>query len=140
MNFVLELYKTHPLNTLPNHYIQLEQNCGKNAYWMSFLCVQFNTCFIFLQLLLCCAEILLEKYPVQQLTMSSCLVVKQDFPNTNVIINYHILIICNWSGYGYINFHFNLQIFVRSLEHNMKWIALPNTLSEKSMHISVIFW
>ena len=60
-----------------------------------FLCVQMGTYLIFLQLLLFCEEILLEKYPVWQLTMPSCLVVKQNFPNTNVIVNYHILIICN---------------------------------------------
>ena len=59
------------------------------------------------------------------------LVVKQNFPNTNIIVNYHILIIHNWSGYSYINF---------CLAYNVKWIATPNTLFEKSMHISVIFW
>ena len=69
-----------------------------------FLCVQMGTYFkFFLQLLLFCEEILLEKYPVWHLTMSSCSVIKHNFPNTNVIINY-ILIICNWSGYGYFNF------------------------------------
>ena len=51
--------------------------------------------FNFLQLLLCCQEILLEKYPVWQLTTLSNLVVKQNFLNTNTIVNYHILIIHN---------------------------------------------
>ena len=60
-----------------------------------FLCVQMGTYLIFLQLLLCCEEILLEKYPVRQLTMLSCSVVKQNFLNTNIIVNYHILIIRN---------------------------------------------
>ena len=60
-----------------------------------FLCVQMGTYLIFLQVLLCCTEILLEKYPVQQLTIMSNSVVKRNFPNTNVIVNYHILIICN---------------------------------------------
>ena len=50
-----------------------------------------------------------------QLTMPSCLVVKQNFLSTNVIVNYHTLIIHNWSGYGYFNFHSNWQIFVRGL-------------------------
>ena len=46
-----------------------------------FLCVQMGTYFIFLQLLLFCEEILLEKYPIQQLTMPSCSVVKQNQRN-----------------------------------------------------------
>ena len=33
--------------------------------------------------------------------MPSCLVVEQNFPNTNIIVYYHILIFCNLSGYGY---------------------------------------
>ena len=41
-----------------------------------FLCVQMGTYLIFLQLLLFYEEILLEKYPVWQLTMLSHLVVK----------------------------------------------------------------
>ena len=77
------------------HYIQMEQNYGKNAYWMSFLCVQMGTYLIFLQLLLFCEEILIEKYPAWQLTMLSSSVFKQNFPNTNVIVNYHFLITCN---------------------------------------------
>ena len=61
-----------------------------------FLCVQIGTYSIyFLQQLLCCEEILLEKYPVWQMTMLSCLMVKQNFLNTNVIVNYNILIIRN---------------------------------------------
>ena len=63
----------------------------------------------FLQLFLCYKEILLEKYPVWQLIVSSSLVFKQNFLNTKVIVNYHILIICNWSGYGYMNFCSNWQ-------------------------------
>ena len=59
------------------------------------MCVRMGTYLIFLQLLLFCKEILLEKYPVWQFTVPSCLVVKQNFLNTNVIVNYHILIICN---------------------------------------------
>ena len=114
--------------TLSIHYIQMELNYGKNVYWTSFLCVQMGTYSIFLQQLLFCEEILLEKYPVWQLTMPSCSVATQNFPNTNVIVNYHILIICNWSGYGYFNFHSNWQIFVRCWAYNMKWIAIPNTL------------
>ena len=59
-----------------------------------FVCVyKWIHILIFLELLLCCAEILLEKYPVQQLTVPSNSVVKQNFLNTNVIANYHILII-----------------------------------------------
>ena len=105
-----------------------------------FLCVQMGTYLIFLQILLFCEEILLEKYPVWQLTMLSCSVVKQNFPNTNIIVNYHILIICNWSGYDYFNFCSNWQIFVRCWVYNVKWIVISITLFEKSMHISVILW
>ena len=79
------------------------------------LCVQMGSYLIFLQLLLCCEEILLEKYLVWQLTMPSYWVVKQNFLNTNVIVNYHILIIHNLSGYGYFNFCSNWQIFVRHM-------------------------
>ena len=42
------------------------------------LCVQMGTYLNFLQLLLFCEEILLEKYPARQLTMPSCSVVKQN--------------------------------------------------------------
>ena len=49
----------------------------------------------FLQLLLYCADILLEQYPVLQLTIPFSSVVKNNFPNTNVIVNYHVLIIHN---------------------------------------------
>ena len=35
------------INTLSIHYIQMEQNYGKNAYWTSFLCVQMGTYLIF---------------------------------------------------------------------------------------------
>ena len=80
---------------LPNHYTQMDANYGENAYWKSFLCVQMGTYIICLQLLLCCPEISLEKYPVWQLTMLSNLVVKLNFLNTSVIVNYHILIIHN---------------------------------------------
>ena len=71
-----------------------------------YLYVQMGTLYIkfFLQILLCCEEISLEKYPVQQLTKPSCLVIKKIFPNINIIVSYHILIICNWSGHGYFNF------------------------------------
>ena len=48
------------------------------------------------------------------------------FRTHNIIVNYHILIIHNWSGYGYFNFHFNWQIFVRCWAYNMKWIAVLN--------------
>ena len=34
-------------------------------------------------------------------------------------VNYHILIIHNWSGYGYINFHSNWQFFERCLAYEM---------------------
>ena len=128
-------------NTLSIHYIQMEHNYDKNVKWTRFfLRVQMGTYLIFLQLLLFCEEILLEKYPVQQLTMPSCSVVKQNVLKTNVSVNYHNPIIHNWSGCGYFNFHSNWQIFVRCWTHNMKWIAIPITLFEKSMHISVIFW
>ena len=96
--------------------------------------------FQFLQLLLCRAEILLEKYPVWQLAVPYSSVVKQNCLNTNVIANCHILIIRIWSGYGNINFHSNWQIFTRCLACNMKWTAIHNTSFEKSMHIPVIFW
>ena len=43
--------------------------------------------------------------------MPSFSVVKQNFPKTNVIVNDHILIIHNWSGYGFINFLSNWHIF-----------------------------
>ena len=79
-----------------------------------------GTYLIFLQLFLFCEEILLEKYLVWQLTVLSCLMVKQNFSNTNVIVNDHILIICYLSGYGYFNFHSNWQIFVRCWVYNMK--------------------
>ena len=104
------------------------------------LCVHKWYILHFLQLLLCCAGNLLEKYPVWQLTMPSCLVVKENFPNTNILVNYHIMIICNWPGYDYSNFCFNWQTFTRCLAYNMKWITIPNTLFEKSIHIPVIFW
>ena len=71
----------------------MERNYGKMHVGEVFLCVQMCTHFIFLQLLLCCAEILLEKYAVLQLAMPSTLVVKQNFPSTNIIVNYGILII-----------------------------------------------
>ena len=80
------------LITLSNHYIQIDKHYSKNAFWMNCLCIQMGTYFIVLQLLLCYAEILLERYPVWQLTVPSSLVVKQNFLNTNVIVNYHILI------------------------------------------------
>ena len=32
--------------TLSNHYIQMERNYGRNAYWTSFLCIQMFTHFI----------------------------------------------------------------------------------------------
>ena len=54
-----------------------------------------GTYLIFLQLLLFCEEILLEKYPVRQLTIPSSSVIKQNFSNTKVIVNYHTLIIHN---------------------------------------------
>ena len=76
--------------------------------------------FNFLQLLLFCEEILLENYPVWQLTMLSCSVVKQNFPNTNIIVNY-----C------YFNFYSNWQLFVRCWAYKMKWIAISNTIWEK---------
>ena len=85
--------------TLSIHYIQMEQNYGKNAYWTSFCVCTNGYMYIFnffcLQLLLFCEEILLEKYPVRQLTVPSCSVVEQNFPNINIIVNYHILIIHN---------------------------------------------
>ena len=125
---------------LPNHYAQMDTNYGKNAYWTSFLWVQMGTHLIFLQVLLCCTEILLENYPVRQFTMMSNLVVKWNLPNTNVIVNYHILIIYNWSEYSFINFHSNWQIFAWCSACYLKWIAIPNTLFKKIMYISVIFW
>ena len=112
------------INIISNHYIQMERYYGKNAYWTSFLYVQMDTHFIFLQQLLCCADILLEKYPVQQLMMPSSLVIRWNVPNTNIIVNYHILIICNWSGYGYVNLHSNMQMFARCLAFYTKWITL----------------
>ena len=108
---------------LSNHYIQMERNYGKMHIGRVFLCVQMGTHFNFLQLLLCCAEFLLEKYPVWQLIMPSCLVVKQNFPNTTIIVNYYILIIRNWSGYVYVNFHSNLQILQDSW--HFIWNELP---------------
>ena len=81
-------------NTLPNHYIQMEQNYDKNVYLTSFLCVEMVAYLIFLQLL-CCEKNLPEKCQVWQLTLLSCLVVKQNFANTNVIVNNHILLIGN---------------------------------------------
>ena len=64
------------ISSLSNHYLQMEQNYGKNAYWISFFVCTY---LVFLQLLLCCEEFLLEKYAVWQLTMMPCLVVKQNF-------------------------------------------------------------
>ena len=58
--------------------------------------------FATISLALCCAEILLA-----EMVMPSSLVVKQNFLNANIIVNYHSLIICNLSGYCYINFHSN---------------------------------
>ena len=74
-----------------------------------FLWVQMGTyLFIYLlQLLLFCEKNLLEKYLARQLIMPSCLVVKQNFPNTNVIVNY-------------FNFRSNRQMFVRCWAYNMK--------------------
>ena len=75
------------VSTLSIHYIQMEQNYGKNAYCTSFfVCVQMGIYLIFLQLLLFCEESLLERYAVWQLTMPSCSVVEQNFLNTNVIV------------------------------------------------------
>ena len=84
-----------------------------------FCCVYKWVHITFLQLLLCCAKILLEKYPAWQLTMPSSLVVKQNFPNTNV----NILIIRNWSGYGY-QFSFQLANFLQDVSHTI-WNELP---------------
>ena len=82
----------------------MDKNYGKNAYWTIILCVQTGTFEFFCNYL----KILFEtfknftwkKYPIWQLTMPSGSVIKQNFPNNNVIVNYHILIIHNWSGYG----------------------------------------
>ena len=79
-------------NTNLTLFILLSYSISKNAYWMGFLCTN-GYIFHFLQLLLCCAEISIEKYPVWQLTIPSSLVFKQNFPNTNLIVNYRILII-----------------------------------------------
>ena len=68
------------LITLSNHYIQMDKNYGKmHINRVFFVCTNGYT-FHFLQLLFCCAEILLEKYTVWQLTVPSSLVVKQFFP------------------------------------------------------------
>ena len=88
--------------------------------------------FQFWLLLLCCAAILLEKYLVQKMTMPSSSVFKQNFLNTSVFTNNHILIIHNLSGYGCINFCSICELFVRCLAYNMKWISVPNFfISEK---------
>ena len=81
------------LHTLSNHYIQMDKNYSKmHIGRVVFVCTNGYT-FNFLQLLLCCVEILLEKYLVRQLTVPSSLVVKQNFLNTNIIVNYHVLMI-----------------------------------------------
>ena len=134
---IIQVFGTHPIDSLHPNGTKLPSKCILDKF---FLCVQMGKYLIFLQILLLCEEILLEKYPVWQLAMLSCLVVKQNFLNTNVIVNYHILIIHNWSGYGYFNFHSNWQICVRCWSYNIKWIAILITLFEKSMCISMIFW
>ena len=65
------------LYTLPNHYAKMDTNYGKNAKINEFfVCTNgyiFIYLFIYLQLLLWCPEISLEKYPVRQLTIC-CLI------------------------------------------------------------------
>ena len=60
------------------------------------------------------------------------------FPWCNEIfrtVNYHILINYDWSGYHYINWHSKWQIFTTCL----KWIAMIDTLYQKSTHFCD-FW
>ena len=56
--------------------MQMDKHLDKMHIGQVFLCVQMGVYLIFLQLLLCCAEISLEKYPVPQLTMPSSTVTK----------------------------------------------------------------
>ena len=122
--------------TLPNHYAQMDTNYSKTTYWTRFyVCTNGYVFNFFCNYFSAVQKFHLKSIQLWQLTMISNLVVKW-----NVIVNYHILIIHNWSAYSFINFCSNWQIFARCLACYMKWIAIPNTLFKKSMYISVIFW
>ena len=58
-------------------------------------------------------------------------------PNTSVIFNYLILIICNWLGYHYVSLFSNWQNFAACLVYCMKWTAILGTLSEVCL---LVFW
>ena len=63
------------LCTLSIHYIQMEQNYGKNAYWIRFFVCTNGYIFKFSQLLLLCEEILLPSMYAVKVMFSSCLCV-----------------------------------------------------------------
>ena len=117
--------------TFLNQYAQMDTNYDKMHTSRVFcVCTSLN----FLQLLLCCPEISLKKYPLSQLTMLSNLVVKQNFLNTNVIVNYHILIICNWSGYSFCQMANFCKMY-----SNVIWSELPYTIIY-SRKVCIFLW